>query len=349
MADITALKNATHAIVSEHGKAVLENSFTFEKYLRSYIHDNDLILQFMYILKASKIDRYIEKDSLSFIEINNIIINTENATGIKKYIVEEYISAILEAVGFSINMPKSKAIKHSTPNTTNSFVPENYDVMLDNVSAAISKIIKLNNTENLSRDQEQIKKHQLQTITANADAFERACKQNNARALYLRGLCYQFGVTVPKMEALAKEFFTKAEQYGSTGAAKYLGDTDYLDEYYTDAFNHYTQIGAVALDKDSQQNLINILNHRSTNIKVFALSIISYILFFVFDILLMKGTFCPSGCTHYPTGIISIVLSTITFAILSIFAVKAKYDTPKYSLTVMTILFCITTFCALAF
>ncbi len=349
MNNIGALKNATHAIVSENGKDVLENNFAFEKHLRSYIQDENTISQFMYILKASNIKRYIEKESLSFIEINNIIISTENATGIKRDIVEECILAILEAIGFSTDIPKSRAIKSDNKSAIGSFVPENYNVMLDNIEAAIFKIIKLNEEKSLSPEQEQIKKHQTQTITYNANAFERACKQNNAKALYLRGLCYQFGVATPKMESLAKEFFIRAEQNGSIDAVKYLGDTEYYSENYTDAYNHYTQIGAVALDNNSQQRLINILNHRSTNKKVFALSIISYILFFVFDILLMKGTFCPSGCTHYPTGIISIVLSTITFALLSFFAVKNKYDTPKYSLTIMTILFCITTFCALAF
>lgn len=349
MNNVEALKNAICAIVSENGNAVFENNFIFEKRLRAYMQDENTISQFMYILKASNIKRYIEKGNLAFVEINNIIISTENATGIKREIVEECILAILEATGFNTDIPKSRVIKSDNKNIISSFTPENYNEILNNIEVAIFKIIKFNEESNLSPEQEQIKKHQMQTITDNADVFERACKQNNARALYLRALCYKFGVASPKMEAPAEEFFIRAEQNGSVNAAKYLGDIEYNYEHYTDAYNHYTQIGAVALDRNSQQNLINILNHRNINKKVFILSIISYILFFVFDILFMKGVFCPIGCTHYPTGIISIILSTITFAILSYFAIKKKYDTPKYSLTIMTMLFCITTFCALAF
>lgn len=105
----------------------------------------------------------------------------------------------------------------------------------------------------------------------------------------------------------------EAAQEGDLRANIFLGDQyyekgKYNECYWGKAYNHYTSLGTLGLNKQRKDAVINILNHRDTNRFVFILSILLFVETIILFILKIGS---PAYTLHPIVGVISILLSAM--------------------------------------
>lgn len=345
MESIEEIKLKFHSIVSNHGENLIEDTNSLETALTESEIDNVTVNQIVYLIKSSHIENYIGKDRITLIDVNNIILDIEKNTGLKKSVVKEYLSIILYAFGYQALSDELNSIQlvntKSDMNTDSSFDTNTYEDDLKRIATAIDNTIRYkdpsvdggSNNEN--------------TINHYNPILKKLTRQGNPEALYLTGKCYYYGIATEKNLNEAKKYFSKSADLGYSQASAFLGDICFNDCKYTDAYNYYTDLGAVALSNERKNNLSAILNYKKRNIALLV-GVVAFLVFsFVFNILMMTGAFCPSGCTHYPSGVLSMILSVLIFVLIILKSIFKKYDTPKLLLTLMAVLSCIFTFIAL--
>ena len=132
---------------------------------------------------------------------------------------------------------------------------------------------------------------------------------------------------------------------GCAKAAALLGDYYYTAAqekgrypYYTKAFEQYTAVGSVALDKQRQQRVCAILHQTATNLKTLAFSAVLLIGIIVFNILVGNGTFSFDGDSHWALAVFSILFNVAVFGLGAFSTFKFKYDTIKPIIPIMTVI-----------
>ncbi len=332
-------------IVSGHGSSIIRDSERLRVALRGIGIDSRVVNKLIYVIESGSLKNYLEKDKITLIEVNNIIIDVESKSGLKKSVVKEFLSIILYALGYQALSDELNSIQivntKSNMNTDSSFDTNTYEDELKRIEKAVDNTIRYkdSSTEGGSDNENTIKYY--------SQILKKLVGQGNPEALYLTGKCYYYGIATEKNLNEAKKYFSKSADLGYSQASAFLGDIYFNDCKYTDAYNYYTDLGAVALSNERKNNLSAILNYKKRNIALLAGSVVFLILVFTFNVLMMTGVFCPSGCTHYPSGIISMILSVLVFVLIVLKSIFKKYDTPKLLLTLMTVLSCIFTFIAL--
>lgn len=273
-------------------------------------------LMICYIFDCSYIDRYLKKEELSIVEVNNCLEQIVIHSNINRVEAKRILSIILYIYGFNA-------------------VAEEFDkIQVSQISKKVKDfdLIKPqfeDNNHELEIIERCVDKEDVASLEKTAHVLEQCVMEGDAYALFIKGKCYLYGIGTIVDKSQARKLLERSAQKGFAMANSLLGDLEYESENYTKAYNYYTGIGAVALSNEKQNRVLAIINNKKTNKKMYVGSIIIFVLTILFNILMAKGYFCPSACTHYPSGIISIILTTVINVLIGVMGFLRKYDSPR--------------------
>lgn len=319
--NVDLLRFKLHKIVNETKNCnVYEDLTLFKDKLESENIEGKDLYSLLMIVECTNVRNYLYRDSVSMIDVNNIVTNISSRCGLEKSQAQYYLSVIFYSVGFTIDMESA----YHVVKKEKSSIKE-----LDISGADCERTIKVIEEDiNQKSDAFTANNH----VMAN---FEKLIKANNDVALYLRGRCYYEGIGVQQDVAQARDLLVKSADLGNVKAAAFLGDAYYDGQMFTNAYEYYTRIGAVPLSKKRQENLKTILKFKEVNKKVMVTVVLTYLLSIVFAIITMVGGLCAGKCTHLPSGIILSIVLTAYFVLFILYSRKYEYDSIKYSLLTM--------------
>ena len=332
--NVDTIKSQLKEIVSKDNGLLFESPADVKKILVSNNIDKKTASQISMIFECSHVINYIKKDTLSLIDVNNCLNDIIDSTGLNAIVCKDLLSAILYAYG----------LQPITEEFDKSHITELKRTGQD--LELINPVSKSYEAELEIIDQ-YVENQHTTGLNEKAHILEQALRDGDAYALYIKGKCYLNGVGTAKDPARAKELLSKSSAKGFAKANTLLGDIALKNYSYTEAYNYYTGLGAVALSPERQKNLSSILRNKKINRKMLVGSGIILALTILFNLLLMTGVFCASGCTHYPSGVISILLSLAVFAIIVFYYIHKRYDSPRWFLLLGNALTAIFTFIAL--
>ncbi len=337
----TAIK--TDAQIKETLKSLLSDSDKYNlrdnpssmrtKLIESGIPYRDALM-ICYIFDCSYIDRYLKKEELSIVEVNNCLEQIVIHSCINRVEAKRILSIILCVYGFTA-------------------VAEEFDrIQVSQISKKIKDFDLIKPQFEDSNDELEIingyvNNEDVANLKKSSHVLEQCVLEGNAYALYIKGKCYLYGIGTTVDKSQARKLLERSAQKGFSMANSLLGDLEYENENYTKAYNYYTGIGAVALSNEKQNRVLEIINNKKTNNKMYVGSIIIFVLTVLFNILMAMGYFCPSGCTHYPSGIISIIFTTVINVLIGIMGFLRKYDSPRKLLLCNVIIVSLFSFIAL--
>lgn len=278
--------------------------------------DNKTANQICLIFECSNVKTYLSMDNITVIDANNCLNQVVSNTDLNKYTVKKLLSVIFYAFGFqavSDEFDKSEIIQIKKS-------IKEFDLINPN---------QTDSKEILDRIDQYVEKGDTVELAHNAHVLENLVKNGDAYALYIKGKCLLKGIGTTADIKQAEIYLKRSSSKGFAKANSLLADIEYEKENYTLAYQYYTEIGTVALSEENQKRVIAILKNKKLNIRTFIGFLIVIVLIVIFNVLMATGSFCPSGCTHYPSGIISIIAS-IAILILMIFnMIFQKYDSPR--------------------
>lgn len=359
--DNQAKQDFKNAVAGFGGKEkVLNNLDVFKSELLKIknAQSKNTFHQIFIILELSNVFNYLDNDSISSIDINNCIINIENTCGFSRGKAQELLSIILYAFDYGDLTPetvltapvgtKRISSKYASQNHPSGQVYglDNYNNDLYQLQRIIDAAVYKNNASDAG--EYTISDNQQSIIQDKSELLGFLCSQGHPKALLIKGELYLYGMATEKNSKKAYEYLARAANAGSSKANTLLGDYYYRNSLsYTKAYSHYSDIGAVASLPQQKDNLAAIINNKKYHLIWFCFSILVFVVSIIFSVLLLSGAFCPSGCKHYVTGIILMVLSAGLFG-LSVFSfIKEKYDSRKIFFFVTCILMCICSFFAI--
>lgn len=319
------------SIVSQCGADIICDTKALKNNLEEKGCDEALIYQLLLIIKTSNITRYIPQIStgISMIDVNNIISCAEENSGLSKKTVKELISCIL----YGLSLPTDIA-KLSIPDEGTYKVKETYLLDFKEYEEEIAIIA------------EAIENSDSEAIAEHAETLEKLARAGHPDCLYYKGMCYLNGISVSKNPALAKRYLVAATKSSCVKAEAALGD------YYADgnfpnntlAFDHYTAVGAIALDKKRQETVKAIVQQKKANVTTIVFSLIIFAFSVILNIMVGSGVFSFDGSHHWISAVFSIVLNTLTMGLGGYLFFKYRYNSIKWiipALAVITLFFTI--------
>lgn len=329
------IKETLKSLLSDYDKnTLIKNPVSMRtKLIESGIPSRDALM-ICYIFDCSYIDRYLKKEELSIVEVNNCLEQIVIYSNINRVEAKRILSIILYVYGF------------------NAVVDEFDRIQVSQISKKVKDFDLIKpQFENSSHELEIIEmyvdKNDTVSLGEKSHELEQFVKEGDAYALFIKGKCYLYGIGTTADANQARCLLERSASKGFAEANSLLGDLEFENRNYTKAYDYYTGIGAVALSSENQNKLLAILDNKKINLKMYVGSIIIFALTIIFDLLMATGHFCPSGCTHYPSGIIFIFLTVAVFVLIVLTGIFKKYDSPRLFLLCNSLITSVFTFIAL--
>ena len=324
-------KEIFKSVVRENGTDILNDNVKLEEALLRYGCDQTVVYQLLLLLQASNVLRYIPQRTtgISMVDINNIVINAEETTGLNRKIIKQLLSVIF----YGLSMPTE---------FEQVCIPSSDKYTLQDI--ALIDLEKYN--EDIALFEQAVQTCDVEMLAANSERFELLVKAGHPDALYLKGVCCLNGLSTASDVKLAKSYFTAAFHSGNSRAGAMLGDLMYENSFFsnTKAFKYYTSIGSVALD-EKRKNIVNtFIEQQSVNKRTFIAICVLLVSTFVFNIMLGTGFLSLNGTTNWFPAIFSILINFVLFGVSVFSMIKFKYDSIKWialAITAVTMLFAI--------
>lgn len=321
----TAAGNILREIVKENGADIISDTKALGNKLTEKGLGENTVYQLLLIIKTSNITRYIPQIStgISMIDVNNIISCAEENSGLSKRTVKELVSCILYGLSLPTDIAKLSIPDEGTYKVKETYLLDfkEYEEELSILDAAV---------ENM--DAEAIAEH--------AETLEKLARAGHPDALYYKGMCYLKGISVSKNPALAKRYLIAATKSSCQKAEAALGDYYAEGDFpnYTLAFDHYTAVGSIALDKKRQENIKAIVQQKKANITTLVFSLIIFALTVVLNITVGSGAFSFDGSTNWVPAIFSIALNTLALGLGGYCLFKYRYNSIKWLIPAMAVI-----------
>lgn len=333
---LNELKNKMRELFSQpnNENLMLSDTSNAKKVMIANGINNKIANQIGLIFECSNIKTYLKMEKMSVIEANNCLNEIVSSTDLNRRVAKELLSVVLFAFGFqsvSDELDKLHVVEiRKNAKEFDLISPSQQDS--NEVLKLIEQYVDKKDTVSLGE-----KSHELEQFVKEGDAY----------ALFIKGKCYLYGIGTTADANQARRLLERSASKGFAKANSLLGDLEFENRNYTKAYDYYTGIGAVALSSENQNKLLAILDNKKINLKMYVGSIIIFALTIIFDLLMATGHLCPSGCTHYPSGIISILLTVAVFVLIVLTGIFKKYDSPRLFLLCNSLITSVFTFIAL--
>lgn len=342
-------------------ESVLNNLDGFKKDLLNQQNEGKkrIYYQLMMVLELSNVTYFLSNnDSLSSIDINNCVVNAEKTCGLSRGTAQDLLSVIFYGFNYGdicaeiFRQQPAGALKISLKSFEQSKVP-GHVYGLDSYNNDLYQLQRIIDTavgkkDNIS-EKFSVNEKDETIIKEKSEMLGFLCNQGHPKALLIKGELYLYGIGTEKSLSSAYNYLKKAADNGSSTANTLLGDYYFEKNYYSKAYEHYSDIGAVANRPQQKERLAAIIDNKKYHLLWFVFNTLSFIVSIIYSVLLLSGTFCPSGCKHYVTGIILIIFSLALLALSFLSFIKEKYDARKIFLFANCIMICICSFFAIVF
>lgn len=333
---LNELKNKMRELFSQpnNENLMLSDTSNAKKVMIANGINNKIANQIGLIFECSNIKTYLKMEKMSVIEANNCLNEIVSSTDLNRRVAKELLSVVLFAFGFqSVSDELDKLHVVEIRKNAKEF---------DLISPS-----QQDNNEVLKLIEQYVDKKDTVSLGEKSHELEQFVKEGDAYALFIKGKCYLYGIGTTADANQARRLLERSASKGFAKANSLLGDLEFENRNYTKAYDYYTGIGAVALSSENQNKLLAILDNKKINLKMYVGSIIIFALTIIFDLLMATGHLCPSGCTHYPSGIISILLTIAVFGLIVLTGIFKKYDSPRLFLLCNSLITSVFTFIAL--
>ena len=333
---LNELKNKMRELFSQpnNENLMLSDTSNAKKVMIANGINNKIANQIGLIFECSNIKTYLKMEKMSVIEANNCLNEIVSSTDLNRRVAKELLSVVLFAFGFqSVSDELDKLHVVEIRKNAKEF---------DLISPS-----QQDNNEVLKLIEQYVDKKDTVSLGEKSHELEQFVKEGDAYALFIKGKCYLYGIGTTADANQARRLLERSASKGFAKANSLLGDLEFENRNYTKAYDYYTGIGAVALSSENQNKLLAILDNKKINLKMYVCSIIIFALTIIFDLLMATGHLCPSGCTHYPSGIISILLTIAVFGLIVLTGIFKKYDSPRLFLLCNSLITSVFTFIAL--
>lgn len=333
---LNELKNKMRELFSQpnNEQIILSDSSNAKKVMIANGINNKIANQIGLIFECSNIKTYLKMEKMSVIEANNCLNEIVSSTDLNRRVAKELLSVVLFAFGFqSVSDELDKLLVVEIRKNAKEF---------DLISPS-----QQDSNEVLKLIEQYVDKKDTVSLGEKSHELEQFVKEGDAYALFIKGKCYLYGIGTTADANQARRLLERSASKGFAKANSLLGDLEFENRNYTKAYDYYTGIGAVALSSENQNKLLAILDNKKINLKMYVGSTIIFALTIIFDLLMATGHLCPSGCTHYPSGIISILLTVAVFVLIVLTGIFKKYDSPRLFLLCNSLITSVFTFIAL--
>jgi hypothetical protein len=279
------------------------------------------------IFSSSTLSNYIQntKSDMNMLDVDNMIHNVVDTTGLSYKVVLTLVSDILYACGVSFSIEYGpEIVDDKIEHKIHAMMPSMLmDKELLKTEKLIEEYTKVSVMEPLEKDKmEQAAAKAIQSIT-------NLCHAGVPKAFYWLGRCYWFGEcgTIRDPQK-AISYIEIAAQRGIVEAAALLGDiyynpnsgnyknaieetnkinTQLIFRDYSLAHYYYTRPGSLAMGKERQRNLKDILNQYSANRITLFFAGIMFVSMIVFLVNFHSGIL--NGNSRLVLGIIFVIFT----------------------------------------
>jgi len=311
--------------VSENGEDQLFNCDKLQAYLKSNNANTKDTLHVIMMLRCGNIKECVSRNEkkLSGVEINNMIIACELETELNREAVKKWLFVILMTLGVDCAYEKY-------------FAPTENGLLEAKETAFISSTLE---------EEELLRAGRMMLVEeTRKDATEiylKLAKSGSARAMYQLGVCYLDGIGTQQSKEEAYKWFSAASENGNPEAKAKLGDYYYYHESilkrdFTKAYQMYSGVGVLSVDKKVKDNVVNIINQKKTNFIVLILGGILIALLWVF--VFVNNIALHSGVGLIGLGVAMAALSTILYAGAWFVYSVSKYNNIKVIMSLILII-----------
>lgn len=302
--------------VGQFGTDFLRDTEKVTEYLNSRHCDATAVYQFGLFLHSGNLTRYIPqiKSGIGMVDVNNIYVNSCQATGLNTDVVRQLLLAGLYAL--------------SLPTQLGSV----YDPSLPLKGASLEALYQEEGAaEKLGAIREAVAARDEKAVKELLTPLNRMAGAGYTEAIFLRGQCLMTGLGVERNEVEGLKDLEQACANGYVPAYAAMGDyyfSEPIRKNYTKALQYYTMMGAVAHTKERQNNIRVAMEQKATNKKLWIANVILSVLLVLCNVLLMSGVLSGGGKVKIGWSVVSVVFSLLGLAP----AVLSKLRTPYNSI-----------------
>ncbi len=233
--------------------------------------------------------------NLTAIEINNALFSIENC-GIADDDARDILEDLLYSVNVSNELKDYSSVKEALANkkTLKYIPPQVYRKKLTEIMGFVS-----------AEDNEKLTSEIQEELNMYAEC-------NIGEANYILSLMYNKGIGVKKDKTLAYKYAQKAAAGGYPPAYAMLGDVEYNNNRFDEAYAYYAKPGAIALDKKRSSRMDNLFKAKKFANKVCIVLGIIYAMLIATMVFVINGLSLAGG--HPFLLMTFIILMTIMMA-----------------------------------
>ena len=306
-------------LIEKKGLEIFKDIELFNTELSSIKLSPKIKAQLVLIFTCSTLSDFIlnAKSDLNMVDVNNVVHNVINSTGLSYNCAIMLISDIFCACDLDFSIEYG-------PLLINNSVEYKLHALMPSALAKtkIKNAIQLINTyEKKSTNKESSEAKEAAETAVNS--ITKLCAAGIPEGFYMLGRCYLYGECgTDTNRSKALELMKIATEQGFPKAAAILGDIHYesddpLTRDYTLAHYYYTRPGTLALDKKRQPSLQDIYKQHSANKTTLVFSGIILALMIAFLTFFHTGLFSDSN--RLVIGIILTVVSATSYALSIIY------------------------------
>lgn len=283
------------------------------------------------------------RSNLNLVDVDNVIHNVLNRTGLSYRTTVSIVTDILCACGMHFSIEYGPVLRDQ------SVEYRLHALMPSEIAAVETKKTKdlFKTFCNKYSDGGETQKRDSDAADV-INAIKRLCAAGIADGFFLLGQCYLYGKCNTAVDhSLGMNYLKLASDQGSNEASALLGYIYYNSESalvrnYTLAHYYYTRPGALPINMGGQSALEDIYEQKKCNTTTIVFSAIVFALTIAFVNFFHDGMF--SGSSRLAIGIVAIVMSLIAvvFAVLS--HIRAKFNGIRWLIAIQFFVFAIYAF-----
>ena len=316
------MNNKLNEYVRQYGREALFDGQMLRDFLDPEHTESKYVNRLMLALQCGSLNNWLERaeNSISAVELNTILINTVNLSGLKQRTVRTLLEDILTAA--EISYPSNTLLGFDTETGAVSSVGCLYDVR------EAAQDLRL--AEQFSQDGTDEGRKKA------VDIYSTLAKRGDAEAMYMLGVmkrrelnseeAYGRKLNAEDKKRLGDEAIRLLETSAADGYGKAkseLGDIYYERGNYDKAYEYYTAPGVVTVFPHTKEHVVNILNLRRANLIMIILGGLLTALLWMF--LALNHVSAHNSFELLGLGIPVSVIATLIYASMLLVRFRFKY------------------------
>lgn len=323
--------------IKENGNNSINDIKKLSDYLLSNNQDSTYVYRLSLILDSGNFKRFIDTNTkqLNSVNLNNIITNITENSGLKQKFVTEILYDVLTSLNISCDYNMLFGFDTEKENK----IPIVNIIPKEEIKSKLEYADSLLNDNNFY---EAVKIYSYLSKCGSDEAMYKLAMlkkyelSNEFNKFYQKVLLQ---TEVNKEKKIIIDLLETSSANGNIYAKAELGNLSYDDfDFYT-ALNYYTSPGVISASSNTKEKVINIINQRRSNAIFAILNGVSIVFMWLF--LIFNTTTIDNNDFVLIWGIIITTLSTCIFSLICIFTKLFRYSEYKILSLIMLLIWSI--------